>query len=127
MVKALLVGAGGFMGAVLRYGVSGLVQTLTKSIGFPYGTLAVNVLGCLVIGILAQMVTSRGMFSPELRLFLFIGVLGSFTTFSTFGNETFNLLQDGETVAALAYVGLHLVVGFGAVWLGHVVAWQLWR
>ena len=127
MVKALLVGAGGFVGAMLRYGVSGLVQTATRSIGFPYGTLAVNVLGCLIIGILAQMVASRGMFSPELRLFIFIGVLGSFTTFSTFGNETFALLRDGETASALAYVGLHLVVGLGAVWLGHMMAWQLWR
>lgn len=127
VTKMMLVGAGGFLGAILRYGVSGLVQAATRSIGFPYGTLTVNVIGCLVIGILSQMVASRGLFSPELRIFIFIGLLGSFTTFSTFGNETFNLLRDGETVSALAYVGLHLVVGLGAVWLGHMMAWQLWR
>ena len=127
MIKVMLVGAGGFVGAVMRYAVSGLVQGWSRSIGFPYGTLAVNVLGCLVIGVLAHLADARAVFSQETRLFVFIGVLGSFTTFSTFGNETINLLRDGESLMALAYVGLHLLAGLGAVWLGHTMAWQIWR
>ena len=92
MSKILLVGFGGFVGAVLRYGISGWVQRWTGSVNFPYGTLAVNLLGCLVIGLLAGLAEDRGLFTPEARLFLFIGVLGAFTTFSTFGIETLNLL-----------------------------------
>lgn len=85
---------------------------------FPWGTLAVNIGGCFVIGLLFGLGETRQLFSPQARLFLLVGVLGGFTTFSTFGLESFNLLRDGEAARALANVALHIIVGLGAVWAG---------
>ena len=127
MIRIFCVGLGGFLGAVLRYAISGLVQDWSKSIDFPYGTLAVNIIGCLIIGLLSYVSESRGLFSAEMRLFVFIGILGSFTTYSTFSNEAMTLLGDGKHLMALSYIGAHLFLGLGAVWLGHVIAWQIWR
>ena len=85
MMKLMVIGAGGAVGSILRYLISGHVQQLTKSVGFPYGTLAVNALGCFIIGLLFYLADTRGAFSSEVRSFIFIGVLGGLTTFSTFG------------------------------------------
>jgi len=118
---ALLVGFGGFVGSILRFAVSGVAQRLDPSGSFPYGTLAVNALGCLGIGLFAGLAETRQVFGPELRLFLFLGLLGGFTTFSTFGYETHALLRDGDGLKAganvLGSVGLCLVL----VWLGHAL------
>jgi CrcB protein len=84
---------------------------------FPLGTFVVNVLGCLVAGILAGLVERHELFSPDTRLCLFTGVLGGFTTFSAFGVETVFLLRRGETLVALGYVLLSVVVGIGVLWL----------
>lgn len=100
----LLVGGGGFLGSGLRYGISGLAQRLDPSAGFPVGTLTVNAIGCFLIGLVGALADSRGLFGPEMRLFFFIGVLGGFTTFSTFRFETFALLRAGETIRASANV-----------------------
>ena len=127
VIRILYVGLGGFLGAVLRYAISGQVQSWSKSIDFPYGTLVVNILGCLAIGFLSYASESRGFFSAEMRLCVSIGILGSFTTYSTFSNEAMTLLGDGKHLAALIYMGTHLFLGLGAVWLGHVLAWQIWR
>lgn len=127
MGKILLVGLGGFIGSVLRYVMSGYVQQWTKSFDFPYGTLAVNLLGCFVIGFLSQLAETHGVFTAETRVFVFVGILGGFTTFSTFGNETMNLLRDGENFLAVANVTGHVVLGLGAVWLGRVLAYKIWR
>lgn len=127
MYKYLLVGIGGLIGSILRYWLSGWVQQALKTSLYPLGTLTVNLLGCLVIGFLAGLVEQRGVFGPEARAFAFIGVLGGFTTFSTFSNETFSLLQDGQTLPALVNIGLHLVFGIGAVWLGRTLAFLIWR
>jgi len=127
MDKILLVGAGGFIGSVLRYLLSGYAHQITKITTFPVGTLAVNILGCFVIGFLSQLADTRGAFTPESRTFVFIGLLGGFTTFSTFGNESMNLLRNGETFFALGNAGMHLVLGFGAVWLGRTVSYLIWR
>ncbi|MBI3175448.1 MAG: fluoride efflux transporter CrcB [Chloroflexi bacterium] len=127
MNKALLVGVGGFVGSVLRYWVSGWVQQVTASAGFPFGTLAVNLLGCLVIGFLSQLADVRGVFTPETRALVFVGVLGGFTTFSTFSNETFNLFRDNEVFSALTNLTLQIVLGLGAVWLGRTLAYWIWR
>jgi CrcB protein len=121
------VGVGGFCGAVLRYLISGWVQSVSRSIDFPYGTLAVNALGCLAIGLLSELSAARGLFGPDTRALLFIGLLGAFTTFSTFSNETLNLITDGNHLAALANIGLQLSLCLGAVWGGHVLALQIWR
>jgi CrcB protein len=127
MQNLLLIGLGGFTGAVLRYGVSGLVQAWSKSLSFPYGTLVVNLLGCLLIGMLSQVAEVRGMISPEARSFIFIGLLGAFTTFSTFGNDTVSLFRDGENVLSYLNIGLHLVLGLSAVWLGQSLISQPWK
>src|SRR5690349_9484231 len=127
MNKILLVGAGGFVGSVLRYLASGYVQQITKSAIFPYGTLVVNLIGCFVIGFLSQLADTRGVFTPELRVLIFIGFLGGFTTFSTFGNESVNLFRDGENFLALVNAGLHFVLGLAAVWLGRTLSFLIWR
>ena len=127
MRQLLFIGLGGFCGAILRYLVSGWVQSASRSIDFPYGTLAVNTLGCLAIGVLSQVAASRGLFSPDVRALIFIGILGAFTTFSTFSNETMNLIYDGNHLAALANIGLQVSLCLGAAWGGHVLAFQIWR
>lgn len=127
MTNILLVGAGGFMGSILRYLVSGYIQQSTKSIDFPYGTLAVNLIGCFVIGFLAQLAEARGMFTSESRSFVFVGILGGFTTFSSFGNETLNLARDSQIMNALANVGANVILGLFAVWLGRTVSYLIWR
>ncbi|HEY5075691.1 MAG TPA: fluoride efflux transporter CrcB, partial [Pyrinomonadaceae bacterium] len=91
MGKLFLAGVGGFIGSTLRYAVTGYAQQLSRSIDFPYGTLAVNLIGCFLIGFLSQLAETRGVFTAESRTFVFIGILGGFTTFSAFGNETMNL------------------------------------
>ncbi|CUQ66814.1 fluoride efflux transporter CrcB [Candidatus Nitrospira inopinata] len=127
MIKLLLIGTGGFVGSILRYVISGAVQTASQSIAFPYGTLAVNVIGCFLIGFFSELAESRGLFSPDTRAFLIVGILGGFTTFSTFGNETMNLLHDGEWTLALLNVGAQVLLGLGGVWLGYILAYQIWR
>jgi CrcB protein len=126
MGNALFVGIGGFIGSVLRYVLSGAVQEWTRRDDFPVGTLAVNVLGCLVIGLLSQLAEARGAFSPETRAFVVIGVLGGFTTFSSFGNETINLWRDGEGFLAFVNIAGQVVLGLGAVWLGRVLGHKIW-
>ncbi len=122
MINIILVGIGGFIGAVLRYLTSDLVQRMANGHPFPYGTLAVNVIGCLVIGLLAGMAESRGIFTGESRALVFVGVLGAFTTFSTFGYETTTFLQEGQTVSALTNIGVQLAFGLAAVWAGSMLA-----
>jgi fluoride exporter len=123
----LLVGAGGAIGSILRYLLTGYVQRLTGNGGFPFGTLAVNLGGCLVVGILSYLADTRNLFTPESRAFVFIGLLGGFTTFSSFGSETAALMRDGGTWPGLANVGVHLVFGLGAVWAGRAMAAWVWK
>ncbi len=119
MIKLLLVGAGGFLGSVARYLLSNFVQEASQS-RFPVGTLTVNVLGCFVIGLLSQIGESREIFSAETRAFIFIGMLGGFTTYSSFGNETINLWRQHESGFAALNIVLQLLIGLGAVWLGRI-------
>ena len=125
LTHGLLVGTGGFLGAVARYAVSGAVHRFSGFAAFPYGTLVVNLTGCAAIGLLAGWTESRQFLGPEARLFLFIGVLGSFTTFSTFGYETLALLRDGASVRAAANILLHVGVGIAAAWGGLTLS-RLW-
>jgi len=122
MRNIIMVGLGGFAGSALRYLIAGWVQKLSDSPLFPYGTLGVNVLGCLLIGLLGGWADNAELFGPGTRLFLLVGLLGGFTTFSTFGYETMALLRDKELLAAGAYVGLHLVLGFTAVAVGYGIS-----
>lgn len=127
MGKFFLAGIGGFIGSALRYTVSGLAQHWSRSIDFPYGTLAVNLIGCFAIGFLSYLAETRGLFTAETRTLIFIGVLGGFTTFSAFGNETINLWRDGQNLLAGLNIAAHLVLGLGAVWLSRTLAYQIWR
>ena len=126
-MNILLVGIGGALGSISRYLLGTWIQSLSRSIDFPYGTLAVNLSGCFVIGVLSQLAEARSAFTVEARALVFIGVLGGFTTFSSFGNDTINLLRAGSTLPALANVGANVIFGLGLVWLGRVVAFMLWR
>src|SRR5262249_15557089 len=127
MRNVLLVGIGGMVGSVFRYLLSGVAQDLSGSSRFPVGTLAVNLLGCFVIGGLSQLADGRGAFSESTRVFLFVGILGGFTTFSAFGNETINALRVGDTPVAVLNVAAQVVVGLACVWLGRIAAYLVWR
>ena len=120
MMKLLLVGAGGFLGSIARYLLSNFVQ-LSSNSRFPVGTLLVNVMGCFVIGLLSQIGESREIFSAETRAFIFVGILGGFTTYSSFGNETINLWRNYENGFALVNIALQLTLGLGAVVLGRMI------
>ena len=124
MSKLIIIGLGGFIGALVRYGLSGFVQAQSKNITFPFGTLAINLLGCLLIGAFAQLIETQVSFSADTRDFIFIGLLGAFTTFSTFSNETFSLMQRGDMLLAFGNIGMHLIFGLGAVWLGRLTMAQ---
>lgn len=117
MERYLLVALGGALGSLLRYGLGAWIQGLLGP-GFPYSTLLVNALGSLLIGVVVRL-SLEGALSGEARLFLAMGVLGGFTTFSTFSYETVLLLQDGEVLKALAYVGLSVVLGVFLALLGY--------
>jgi len=126
-LNILLVALGGAFGSVSRYLLGTWIQSVSRSIDFPYGTLTVNLIGCFVIGFLSQLAETRGVFTSETRAFVFIGILGGFTTFSSFGNDTINLLRDGETFNALANVGANVILGLLLVWLGRTVAYWIWK
>lgn len=120
MLKLIMVGTGGLLGAVARYALSGLVHRFFDG-RFPYGTLMVNILGCFLIGLIMYWVNYRGLFSPNLRIFLIVGILGSFTTFSAFAYESLEMLLDQRILAALSNILLHLVICIGAVWAAMMV------
>jgi fluoride exporter len=114
--RTLVVGAGGFLGAAARYVLGGLVYRWLPAT-FPYATFIINVTGCFGIGVLAALAEERSL-APGARLFLMVGVLGGYTTFSTFGYETFNLLREGSAPSALVNAIGQVVVGVLAVWAG---------
>src|SRR5574337_44349 len=114
--SVLLVGTGGFIGTVGRYLLGGWIHRLVPMASFPVGTLCVNLSGCFLIGLLGGLSESRQVFWPELRTFIFIGILGGFTTFSSFAYETLALARDAEFVRALANIVGQLIGGRAAVW-----------
>ncbi len=118
MFKIVMIGAGGGAGAVLRYLVSGWGQRLAGGV-FPAGTLTVNVVGCLLIGFLAAAFAGPHLIRDEVRLALMVGLLGGFTTFSSFGYETLALVNDGQWRYALLNVALNNGLGLLAAWAGY--------
>ncbi|MBN1540578.1 fluoride efflux transporter CrcB [candidate division KSB1 bacterium] len=119
MLKVLIIGFGGFIGALLRYWVGGWIQTRVDRPGFPFGTLAVNLIGCLLIGLITGWAEYRQLFSPQVRMFLLVGFVGSFTTFSTFAFETLNLMSDRQWILAGVNIGLQVIIGLIMVWIGY--------
>ena len=119
-MQALAIAAGGAIGALLRFWVSSGVHGIAGRT-FPYGTLTVNVLGSLLIGILYVVFNERVEVSPHWRALLMIGVLGAFTTFSTFSLESLELLEKGDLMKAVANVTLNVVLCIGAAWVGVLI------
>lgn len=117
MPELLWITLAGAVGTLCRYGLGSLVHRFTGT-SFPYGTLAVNVLGCFVIGLVMQIGLNTTLISRTVRVAITIGFLGAFTTFSSFGYETLRLAEEGMWQAALLNVGLNLALGFGAVAAG---------
>ena len=125
MIKTLLfIAGGGAFGAVLRYGASLGVYSLFGR-GFPYGTLFVNVVGSLLMGVLSIALLDRFNVGPEWRAAILVGSLGAFTTFSTFSIETMNLLEQGDLTRGMLYVAVSVVLCLLAVWAGLILGRQL--
>ncbi|VAX04952.1 Fluoride ion transporter CrcB [hydrothermal vent metagenome] len=116
-MQVLAIAAGGALGAVLRFWMSNGVYALLGR-GFPYGTLAVNVLGSLLMGFLFVLLIDKLSLGPNWRAALLIGLLGAFTTFSAFSMETLNLIEEGETMKALLNMLLSVLLCVGAAWVG---------
>jgi CrcB protein len=121
MQNYLIIGLGGFLGAVARYAVSLWIGQKWGRI-FPLGTFFVNVSGCFLIALTISLMTERFMVNPQWRLFLAVGFLGAYTTFSTFEFETGSLLRDGEWVIAALNVVVSVFAGFIALKIGEVIA-----
>lgn len=121
MFKFVMIAAGGAVGAVLRYAVSGWAQKFANG-SFPTGTLLVNLLGCFLIGLLGAFFAGPHLVRDEYRVALLVGLLGAFTTFSTFGWESFALANDGQLWLAAVNIVLSNGVGLVAVWLGYRMA-----
>jgi CrcB protein len=121
MLKFALIFLGSGIGGVCRYALSGWVQRLGTD-SFPMGTLAVNVLGCLLIGLLSASFSGRVLVREEYRVALIVGILGGFTTFSAFGMETFALLNDAQFARAGMNVAASVGAGLTAVWIGYRIA-----
>jgi CrcB protein len=121
MMNVLVIGIGGFVGAVARYGLAAWIgQRWGRS--FPLGTFVINVSGSFLIGLLMTLMAERFTENPQWRLLLVVGFLGAYTTFSTFEYETGALLKDGEWLFAGLNVVLSVIVGFVALKLGEVMA-----
>ncbi len=121
MSEYLIIGLGGFTGAISRYAVALWIgERWGRS--FPLGTLAVNVSGCFLIGMLMSLMMERFMVAPQWRSFLVVGFLGAYTTFSTFEYETGGLLKDGELYYAALNITLSVIFGFAALKFGEMLA-----
>ncbi len=120
MLRFFIIGLGGAIGTILRYVMGGLDYRFSNGV-FPVSTLIVNVTGSLAIGFFWGIV-DRFEISPNIRLFIFIGILGGYTTFSTFSLETFNFMRDGEYRIAFANVVLSVVLSIGAVFAGYIAS-----
>lgn len=119
MMAWLLVALGGGLGACARFALSGWIMPYTMQQKFPWPTFSINVLGCLIAGALFALGEKHNLMSANLRLFLFTGILGGFTTFSAFGIETFFLLRRGDYLIASAYVVCSVAIGLIALILAY--------
>ena len=124
MIKILLVGSGGFMGSVSRYLVGSWIFRLSGNHWFPYGTVVVNIIGCFIIGLVGGIVETRHILSDEMRLFIMVGLLGGFTTFSSFSYETVLLAKNMQVFSAFINILFQVLVGLGAAWLGLYISYS---
>lgn len=112
-----MVGLGGFAGAIARYWVGGFI-TQRVGLRFPYGTFVINITGCFLIGFLMHLLMQRGGMNMNWLYIVVIGFIGAYTTFSTFAYESLRAFQEGQAGIALIYIGLSVMTGLIAVWLG---------
>jgi CrcB protein len=126
LLQYLVIGLGGALGSMLRFGVGSLIDSNVQKSGyiFPWGTVIVNITGCFIIGFVFTISTAEGrlMLSPLTRNFITIGILGGYTTFSSFSWQTLSLAQSGQFLAAAANVVLSVVLCLAGVWLGATLA-----
>jgi fluoride exporter len=121
MVKSIMiVGLGGFIGTVARFLISRYFQVNITSV-FPWSTFVVNIVGCLLIGIIYGISEKSEVLSPEIRLFLTVGICGGFTTFSTFSNDAFLLIRQDEWFRFAMYASLSIFLGLMAVYAGRFI------
>ena len=121
MYNLFVIGLGGFFGAVLRYSVSGWIYKWFGS-EFPYGTLVVNVAGSFILGFFLTLVTTKIILPYEFKNFVAIGILGAFTTFSTFSYETVMLMQNNLVWATILNIVLNVLLAIIALWIGIITA-----
>ena len=123
-MNSLLIAIGGAIGSVARYTITTAVSRVAPA-AFPFGTFAVNLAGCVALGMLVAVGEQRGLLSTASRAFLLVGLLGGFTTFSTFALENVQLLRSGEIVYAALNTSGQVLLGIGGLWLGFLMAWRL--
>jgi fluoride exporter len=121
----IIIGIGGFAGAVLRYLLGGTVQNLTRGSSFPWGTLIVNAVGCFLFGIISGFLGTRTQTEHSLNSLIFIGFLGAFTTFSTFSNDTLTLMNNGSSLLGWLNMAVSLIAGIGALLLGRAIGFNI--
>ena len=124
MINLLAIAIGGATGSLCRYGMSNTIYFLLGR-GFPYGTLAVNILGSIIMGIAYVLMIEKVEVTPEWRMGIIVGLLGAFTTFSTFSIETLDLLKAGENLKASLNVFLSVTLCISGCWIGMVLASQI--
>ena len=125
MRELWMIGAAGALGAMARYGLSSLVQSSPDG-GWPTGTFVVNLLGCLLLGLVVEFLHLRDVVDRELGVALTVGFLGAFTTFSTFSLETVRLMERGESGVALLYVASSALVGCALCFAGMRISKTVW-
>ena len=118
--NTLFIGCGSFIGGAARYLISVAMKTMSK--GFPWGTLVVNLVGCLVIGLLWGFFSKNSNESSSWALFMTVGICGGFTTFSTFSKEAIIMLQSGNIVGLISYIGVSVIAGVALVAAGYYLA-----
>lgn len=121
MLEVCLVAIGGAVGSTARYLVS-VWAAARFGAEFPYGTLIVNIVGCFIIGAFMTLATEKASISPYWRLLITVGFVGGMTTFSSFSYETLHLLYEADMLCAFYNVGLNILLGFSATWLGMIAA-----
>lgn len=122
MIKVLVVGLGGFLGAITRFLIVSGMQRMIPAASLPLGTMAANLIGCLLMGVVLGISESRNLLSQELSLFIVVGFLGSLTTFSAFGNDALVQFRQQQMGYALAYIGISVVAGILLIQLGLTLA-----
>ena len=122
MYKIFLVGIGGFLGSAARYMMTEWMHRLSNQHWFPFGTFVCNILGCFLIGLTAGVIDLKHVGNEQIRLFLVVGILGGFTTFSSFGHESVNLFRDAQNTGAMLYILSSVILCLSSAWLGYYLA-----